>query len=163
MTSNRGSYTSTPAIDGMMFISMTEMPYYNDNGTMKQCAVYDYSTGSPTYAFYSLDQFVGTMEVNGGTDENENDIPDFIEEKYRLIQYVLECRFGRLEVQAQLDAGKVVKLAFNAAAGLYDFTNDEFASFVKDANNAEQLAKFDSAYWVVDAENGTITWKGLSA
>ena len=40
-------------------------------------------------------------------------------------------------------------------------SNAEFSAFVKNAGNADQLAKFDSAYWTVDAVNGAITWNSI--
>lgn len=49
-----------------------------------------------------------------------------------------------------------------AQEGFYDMANaDEFATFIKDAENATTINKFSTTYWNVDTTNGTVAWKSL--
>ena len=100
---------------------------------------------------YTLSQFIGTPYEEVARD------------CFAYADMWMRCKQSSYRMDAILNSGREITIDFFTNKGLYDMRNaDQFANWIKDEANAEKLAKFDSAYWVVDTENGTITWKGLA-
>ena len=146
-----------PSID--VYITVSQVPKYNVNAGVEgaeveevTCPAYFYDEkGSPADAFFAEDQFAGTS------------YEDYVAFYFDYAYMWLKCKMGDW-VDLKLAKGEKIKIKFLTNAGMYDMQDaSQLADWVKADANAEQLAKFDTTYWNVDATNGTITWKGLSA
>ena len=123
------------------------MPWYKDSetGELKQC-----QTGYNNI-YYTEDQFADTEWA------------DYVAPYYDYAEIFLKNKMGAW-AELALAQGKKIKMNFKVIPGAYDMRSaTDFANWVKADANAAQLAKFDSAYWTVDATAGTVVWKGLSA
>ncbi len=132
----------------------------NDNNTILAKAMYLVNPDSPLAPTEGdVTDYITRADLEALEDGAEKDAKLAEFDKYAALATTHKQFLHTKAVADEFLATNPLKIRFLATAGAHDFTAAEMTAYVKNANNAEALARFDSKYWNVNTTNGTITFR----